>query len=121
MILDDLSKDDLTKLHTLILTLIKINKINYFSLDEIKENKVSLLYQDNLWYLFDMNDNDYILNNLDFACKIILRNITKTKEECEIASNYFYKLLLLNIPTAELQDYLMYYKRKEENKNGRRK
>ena len=117
---NSLTKSDLSTLHTLILTLIRMNKIDILSLGEVNEDKISLFNNDNLWYLYDMQGNDYILAKLEFACQIIIRCVSKDKEEENAALKYFYKLLLLNIPTAELQDYLEYYKEKGNN-NGRSK
>ena len=111
-----LAKSDLSKLHVLILTMIKFNKINLLSLGKVEDDKICLLNNQDLWYLYDMNGNDYILSNLEFACQIIIRTFTNSKEESDEAFKYFYKLILLNIPIAELQDYLEFYKKKEDKK-----
>ena len=116
----ELSKRDLELLHALILTLIRNRKINYLSLGKVIDGKMSLLYSNNLWYLFDIHDNDYILTNLEFACIIIIRGLSNNKEEDDLLINYFKKIANTYTSSLELQDYLLYYKDREENKYGRR-
>ena len=116
MDISNISKKDLNKLHTLILTIIKMNKIDLFSLGKLEEGKISLLTYDNLWYIFDMHGNDYIVQNLEFACTIIIRTLSKSLEEEHSNFSYFYKLLLLNIPTSELIEYINFHTNKDEKK-----
>ena len=89
--IDDLSKEDLKKLHAFIITLFKTNNFHFV-------NNMSISKQDKNW-LVNLGGKDYINEDLnDVIYEVLLRNYA-----------FYLKLLNNNIPGVEMQEYISHH------------
>ena len=90
--IDDLSKEDLKKLHAFIITLFRYN--NFHSV-----NNMSVVKKENNW-IVNLNNVDYINEDLN---NIIIDVLRRNNFE------YYLKLLNNNIPGVEMQEYITHH------------
>ena len=89
--IDNLSKEDLKKLHAFILTLYRYNNFHYV-------NNMAISKKEDNW-LININDVNYVNDNLNNIIVEVLLNNYK----------YYLKLLNNNIPGVEMQEYITYH------------
>ncbi|MBR1416685.1 MAG: hypothetical protein IJ572_02585 [Bacilli bacterium] len=111
--MQNISKNDLVNIHSMLLTALRLNKIDLINIGSSVDNKISLYKCDELWNITYLDKNmkkmRIVVYDSDTACLVIFKLICMNNDEELLAIDYYNKYLSLNIPASELDEYVNYH------------